>query len=93
MIRDSVTMARQILAIQKTLINNSYRSLTLMKERSEQVVRSFLVSGGTESPDTQRLWEQWSQTGKAGCEVLVTTTDAYFGLLEGLLPSSDNGRR
>jgi hypothetical protein len=29
--------------------------------------------------------------GQAGREVLVTATDAYFGLLEGLLSPEDNG--
>lgn len=93
MIRNSVTMARHILAIQKTLVNNGYRTLALIQERGEQVARSVLASAGTESPENQRLWEQWSQTGQAGREVLVTATEAYFGLLEGLLPSGNNGHR
>jgi len=93
MVLSSVTMTRQILTIQKTLVNNGIRTLALMQERGEQVARSFLASGGTDSDSTQRLWEQWSQTGQAGREVLVTAADAYFGLLEGMLPPGDNGRR
>jgi adenosylmethionine-8-amino-7-oxononanoate aminotransferase len=93
MILPSVTMTRQILTIQKTLVNNSFRTLALMQERGDQVARSFLASGGKESADTQRLWEQWSQTGQAGREALVTAADTYFGLLEGMLSSGDNGGR
>jgi hypothetical protein len=92
MIPSGVTMTRQILAVQKTLVNNGLRNLALMQERGDQVARSFLTAGGTDSADTQRLWEQWSQMSLAGREVLLTATDAYFGLLEGLLPESDNGR-
>lgn len=86
MILSGVTMTKQILAVQKTLVNNGLRTLALMQERSDQVARSFLTSGGADSVDTRRLWEQWSQMSLAGREALLTATDAYFGLLEGLLP-------
>jgi hypothetical protein len=86
-------MTRQVLAIQKTLVNNGLRTLTLMQERGEQVARSFLASDATDSADIQRLWQQWSQTGQAGREALVTATDAYFGILEGLLSPGNNGCR
>jgi hypothetical protein len=85
-------MAKQILAVQKTLVNNSFRTLAILQERSERVARSLVVSGGMGNDDSQRLWAQWSQMGQAGREVLVTATDAYFGLLEGMLPSGDSGR-
>jgi hypothetical protein len=93
MILDSVTMTKQILAIQKTLVNNGFRTLALMHERGEQVARSFLASDASDSADMQRLWEQWSLTGQAGREALETATDAVFGMLEGWLPTGDNGRR
>jgi adenosylmethionine-8-amino-7-oxononanoate aminotransferase len=92
MILNSVTMTKQILAVQKTLVNNGLRTLALLQERGDQVARSFMTSGGSDSIDTQLLWEHWSQMGEAGREVLVTASDAYFGLLEGLLPLDDNGR-
>jgi hypothetical protein len=93
MMPNGVTMTKQILAVQKTLVNNGFRTLALLQERNEQVARSFAASGGMDSVDTQRLWEQWSQMGQAGREALVTATDAYFGLLEGMLSPGDNGRR
>jgi len=91
MMPNGVTMTKQILAVQKTLVNNGFRTLALLQERGHQVARSIMATGGTDSVDTQRLWEQWSQMGQAGREVLVTATDAYFGLLEGLLSPEDNG--
>jgi hypothetical protein len=86
-------MTRQVLAIQKTMVNNGFRTLALMQERGEQVARSFLASDATDSADIQRLWEQWSLMGQAGREALETATDAVFGLFEGWLPPGDNGRR
>jgi hypothetical protein len=87
-----VTMTKQILAVQKTLVNNGLRTLALLQERGDQVARSIMASGGTDSVGGQHLWEQWSQMGQAGRDMLVTATDAYFGLLEGLLHPDDNGR-
>jgi hypothetical protein len=89
MMTTGVTVARQILEINKTLARNGFRTLTLLQERSDRVAQSFLAPNGETSVDTGRLWEGWSEAGLAGREAFEAALDAYFEMLAGMLPISD----
>lgn len=85
MMTTGVTVARQTLAINKTLVQNGFRTLTLLQERGNRVAQSFLAPNGEISVDTRCLWEGWSEAGQA----FEAVFNAYFEMLEGMLPTSD----
>lgn len=89
MMTTGVTVARQILEINKTLTRNGFRTLTLLQERGDRVAQSFLAPMGGASVDSERLWEGWSEAGLAGREAFEAALDAYFEMLAGMLPTSD----
>jgi hypothetical protein len=93
MMLTGVTVTRQILAINKTLTRNGLRTLALLQERSDRVASSLLAPCGTGEAAGQHLWEQWSEAGQAGCKVVESVTDAYFEMLEAMLPPSGRPRR
>lgn len=87
MMLTGVTVTRQVLAVQKTLARNGFRTVALIQERGERVARSFLVPDGDDdnAAEGRHLWGAWSETGQAGRKVFETAVDAYFEMLEGML--------
>ncbi|MDJ0781828.1 MAG: hypothetical protein QNJ22_07635 [Desulfosarcinaceae bacterium] len=78
-------VTRQVLAIQKTLTRNGFRTLALLQERSEQLTRSFFTPKDTTDGESQQIWQGWAEAGRAGRQAVESTIDTYFDIMEGVL--------
>ena len=85
-----VDMAKQILAIQKTLIDNSFKAQTVFQEQGERMSRAILAPAGGWPAESDRLWRDWSEAleyGRNTCKALV---DAQFDMLDSLIASRNS---
>jgi hypothetical protein len=82
---NSVDMAKQILSIQKTIVDNTFKAQALFQEQGERMARAALASAGGWPVDSDRLWQEWAvalQEGRSNVKALV---DAQFDMLDSLL--------
>jgi len=82
---NGVGMAKQILLIQKTLADNTFKAQALFQEQGERMARAAFAPTGGCPADIDRLWRDWSEALQNGRSTFKTLVDAQFNMLEGLL--------
>lgn len=80
-----IGMAKQILSIQKTMIDNSFKAQALMQEQGERMARTAFAPAGGWPADADRLWRDWSEALHGGRSSLQAVVDAQFDMLASLL--------
>jgi hypothetical protein len=78
-------MTQQILAIQKTMIDNSFKAQALIQEQSERLARAALAPAGGWPAEGDRLWQGWSEALQNGRSAFQALVDAQFDMLGRLL--------
>ena len=80
-----IGMAKQILSIQKTMIDNSFKAQAYVQEQGERMARTAFAPAGGWPAQSDRLWRDWSGTLQQGRSTLQTLVDAQFDMLDSLL--------
>ena len=80
-----IGMAKQILAIQKTMIDNSFKAQAFAQAQGERMARTAFAPAGGWPAESDRLWRDWSETLQKGRSTLQALVDAQFDMLDSLL--------
>ena len=80
-----IGMAKQILAVQKTMIDNSFKAQAFVQEQGECMARTAFSPAGGWPAESDRLWRDWSETLQKGRSTLQALVDAQFDMLDSLL--------
>jgi hypothetical protein len=84
---NSVDMAKQILSIQKTIVDNTFKAQSLFQEQGERMARAAFAPAGGWPADSDRLWQDWSEALQKGRSTVKALMDAQFDMLDSLLES------
>lgn len=89
---NGIELAKQILSIQKTVIDNTFSAQAVFQEQGERVARVVLEPPGGWPTTSEQIWREWSQALQSGRESVKALVDAQFDMLDGLLsPLADEG--
>lgn len=78
-------MAKQILTIQRTMIDNSFKAQAFIQEQGERMARTAFAPAGGWPAESDRLWRDWSETLQQGRSTLQALVDAQFDMFDSLL--------
>jgi hypothetical protein len=82
---NGVDMAKQILSIQKTIVDNTFKTQALFQAQGERMARTAFASAGGWSADSDQLWQDWSEALQKGRSTVKALVDAQFDMLGSLL--------
>lgn len=85
-----IDLAKQILGIQKTMIDNTFRAQALFQEQGERVARVVLAPPGGWPTTSEQVWREWLEALQSGRESVQAVVDAQFDMLDGLLTPLGN---
>jgi hypothetical protein len=80
-----IGMAKQILSIQKTMIDNSLKAQVFIQEQGERMARAAFAPAGGWPAESEQLWRNWSEALQEGRNSFQALVDVQFDMLDRLL--------
>jgi hypothetical protein len=78
-------MTKQILKLQKTLVQNNIKAQALWLNHGERLARTCLEQTGMMPDEARRTWEYGSDMLQSGRQTLESMVDAQFTMIAGWL--------
>jgi hypothetical protein len=85
----AVTIAKHIIRIQKTVLNNALETQALMQTQGERTTRALLDQAVWMPDAGRRLWEGWVSDLETGRTAFQTLMNAHWDLMDGFLAPQD----
>ena len=77
-------MTKQILKLQKTLVQNNLKTQDLWLAQGERIARTCLEQAGMMPAEIQRSWEYGSELWQSGRQTLEAMVNAQFDMIAGV---------
>ncbi len=78
-------MTKQILKIQKTLVQNNLKTQDMWLAQGERVARTCLEQAGMMPDEVRRSWDHGSALWQSGRQTLEVMVNAQFDMIAGVL--------
>ena len=82
-------ITKQIIRIQKTLLNNTFKAQALAQEQGEQATRAFLDQATWMPEAGRQFWDCWSEDLKTGRTTFQSLMNAHMDMMDGILAPQD----
>ena len=85
----AAAITKQIIRIQRTLLNNTLEAQTLWQEQGERTTRAILDQAVWMPDAGRRLWDCWSDDVKAGRTTFQSLMNTHLDMMDGILAPQD----
>ena len=77
-------IAKQMIAFQKSTLENVFNAMTMLQEQSEKMTMTFLEQSPAVPEAGKNSVKEWNRTVKKGCEDFKKIVDDNFNKMETL---------
>jgi len=79
---EPLKMAKQMIDLQKTALDNTFNSMVLLQEQTERMVHTMMEQATFMPEEGKKILGEWVQTYKKGRDEFKKTVDDSFSKVE-----------
>lgn len=84
---DQKEMLKQMIQLNKTAFESSFKALTIVQEQNMKMIQTFLEQATWLPEESKKSVTEWSDTYVKGCGTFKELVDDYYNKIEGFFTS------
>ncbi len=86
---ENIAFAQQIIGINRTAMENTWKVLSLAQDQTERATRAILEQGNKVAAEGQRVINEWVDEYKRGQAAVKKAVEENHALLEGMFSQTE----